>query len=140
MLSVRYTPIGDDGLVLTYADITARKEAERRVAKKEAELEVALDNMPGALVYTDDDCNIVLCNDRFADMYPVPKELLERGRLTDVLRYLAEQWLLRRRRLEALVAKRVDSLRNRRVGVRGPYAGRPRLPHRVGGGQQLAER
>ena len=44
----------------------------------ESQLHVALDNMPGALVYTDDALNIVLCNTRFMEMYPVPKELLAR--------------------------------------------------------------
>ena len=41
---------------------------------------VALDNMPGALVYTDKDLNIVVCNNRFREMYPVPEELLQPGR------------------------------------------------------------
>ncbi len=89
-LQVQYTPMGDAGLVLTYSDITARKQAEEAVARKEAQLKVALDNMPGALVYTDDDLNIVVCNDRFADMYPVPPELLQPGRpYPDLLRHLA---------------------------------------------------
>ena len=42
-------------------------------------LKVALDHMPGALVYTDEDLNIVFCNDRFREMYPVPAELLQPG-------------------------------------------------------------
>src|SRR4029453_1587886 len=42
-------------------------------------LQVALDNMPGGLVYTDEDLNIVFCNDRFREMYPVPTELLRPG-------------------------------------------------------------
>jgi class 3 adenylate cyclase/PAS domain-containing protein len=113
VLSVRYTPIVHDGLVLTYADITAHREAERRAAKKEAELEVALDSMPGALAYTDDDFNIVLRNNRFADMYPVPKELLEPGQPYPVfLRYLAEHGYYGDGAPDALVASRVDSLRN----------------------------
>ena len=40
--------------------------------RKEAELHVALDNMPGALVYTDEDLKIVFCNERFKEMYPRP--------------------------------------------------------------------
>src|SRR5205814_5128602 len=89
-LNVRYTPIAHEGLVLAYADITARKRAEQQVARKEAQLRVAL-HMPGALVYTDEQLNIVVCNDRFADMYPVPRKLLEPGRpYPDFLRHLAE--------------------------------------------------
>ena len=33
------------------------------------QLHVALDNMPGALVYTDEALNIVFCNVRFREMY-----------------------------------------------------------------------
>ena len=53
----------------------------------ESQLHVALDNMPGALAYTDEALNIVLCNDGFAEMYPVPKELLRRA--LDVPRRMA---------------------------------------------------
>jgi class 3 adenylate cyclase/PAS domain-containing protein len=112
-LQVQYTPMGDSGLVLTYADITARKHAEEAVTHKEAQLKVALDNMPGALAYTDDDLNIVVCNDRFADMYPVPPELLQPGRpYPDLLRHLATHGYYGAGDVEALVATRVESLRN----------------------------
>ena len=60
------------GTVTVITDITELKRAERKVAEKEAQLHVALDNMPGALVYTDEELNIVACNERFAEMYPVP--------------------------------------------------------------------
>ena len=113
ILNVQYTPIIHDGLVLTYADITARKRAEQEVARKEAQLHVALDNMPGALVYTDEELNIVVCNDRFAEMYPAPRELLQPGRpYSDFLRYLAEHGYYGNGDVDTLVAKRVESLRN----------------------------
>jgi PAS domain-containing protein len=35
--------------------------------------------MPGALVHTDEELNIVFCNDRFRELYPVPSELLRPG-------------------------------------------------------------
>ena len=38
ILSVRYTPLLRGGLVLAYADITARKRAEEQVAQKEARM------------------------------------------------------------------------------------------------------
>jgi class 3 adenylate cyclase/PAS domain-containing protein len=113
ILNVQYTPIGNGGLVLAYADITARKRAEKEVAQKEAELKVALDNMPGALVYTDEQLNIVVCNDRFGDMYPVPRKLLQKGRpYPAFLRYLAEHGYYGDGDVESLIAMRVLSLRN----------------------------
>src|SRR5262245_41362365 len=91
ILNIRYAPNPGGGIVLSYSDITERKLAERDVVRKEAQLHVALDNMPGALAYTDDDLNIVFCNNRYIEMYPVPRELFDPGRpYPDFLRYLAE--------------------------------------------------
>ena len=94
-------------------DITEKKRAEQELAEKEGQLHVTLDNMPGALVHTDDDLRIVVCNDRFGEMYPVPKELLRPGRpYPDFLRYLAEHGYYGEGDVDALVARRVESLRN----------------------------
>jgi class 3 adenylate cyclase len=101
------------GTVTVMTDITEQKVAERDLAAKEAQLHVALDNMPGALVYTDDELNIVLCNDRFKEMYIVPQELLQPGRpYAAFLRYLAENGYYGEGDVEAMVAQRVESLRN----------------------------
>lgn len=76
-------------------------------------LQVALDHMPGALVYTDEDLNIVFCNDRFREMYPVPADLLRPGRpYPEFLRYLATHGYYGKGDAEAQVARRVESLRN----------------------------
>ena len=85
------------------------------VATVEAEgrLRVALDNMPGGLVYTDRDLNVVFCNDRFKQMYAVPSELLEQGRpYVGLLRHLAENGYYGAGDVEAQVAQRIESLRN----------------------------
>jgi class 3 adenylate cyclase len=69
--------------------------------------------MPGALVYTDEALNIVVCNERFTEMYPVPRELLQPGRpYPDFLRYLAKNGYYGEGDIDALVAERVESLRN----------------------------
>jgi class 3 adenylate cyclase/PAS domain-containing protein len=101
------------GTVTVMTDITEQKQAEQDLARKEAQLHVALDNMPGALVYTDDDLRIVFCNDRFKEMYRVPDELLQPGRpYPEFLRYLAEHGYYGDGDVDALVARRVESLRN----------------------------
>ena len=43
------------GTVTVMTDVTEQKQAEQELTNKEAELHVALDNMPGGLVYTDED-------------------------------------------------------------------------------------
>ncbi len=69
--------------------------------------------MPGALVYTDEALNIVACNDRFREMYPAPKELLQPGcPYPGFLRYLAEHGYYGDGDVDTLVAQRVESLRN----------------------------
>ncbi len=101
------------GAVTVMTDITEQKQAERDLADGEAQLHVALDNMPGALVYTDDALNIVFCNNRFKEMYIVPEELLQPGRPYPVfLRYLTENGYYGKGDVDALVARRVESLRN----------------------------
>jgi class 3 adenylate cyclase/PAS domain-containing protein len=101
------------GTVTVMTDITDQKHAERDLADKEAQLEVALNNMPGALVYTDDHLNIVVCNERFREMYIVPQELLQPGRpYAEFLRYLAENGYYGEGDVDSLVARRVESLRN----------------------------
>ncbi|MBL8705146.1 MAG: PAS-domain containing protein [Rhodospirillales bacterium] len=113
ILNIQYTPIAHDGLVLAYADITERKLAEQDLALKEAQLHVALDNMAGALAYTDDKLDIVICNERFIEMYPVPRDLLQPGRpYPAFLRYLAEHGYYGEGDVDTLVARRVESLRN----------------------------
>ena len=94
-------------------DITVQKQAERNLAAKEAQLHVALDNMPGALVYTDEDLNIVVCNDRFKEMYRAPMELLQAGRpYPHFLRFLAENGYYGEGDVDTMVARRVESLRD----------------------------
>jgi class 3 adenylate cyclase/PAS domain-containing protein len=105
--------VAGGGAVTVITDITAQKVAELDLADKQAQLHVALDNMPGALVHTDADLRIVVCNNRFKEMYIVPEELLQPGSLyPDFLRYLAKNGYYGDGDVETLVAERVESLRN----------------------------
>ena len=109
---VRHRAVGG-GTVTVMTDITEQKQAEKNLADKEMQLHVALDNMPGALVYTDENLNIVVCNERFKEMYGAPRELLQPGRFyPDFLRYLAINGYYGHGDVDAQVAERVESLRN----------------------------
>jgi PAS domain-containing protein len=110
---IRRRRVEAGGVVTVMTDVTDQKRAEREFAAKEARFHMALDNMPGALVYTDDDLSIIFCNERFKEMYRAPRELLEPGRpYPDFLRHLAENGYYGEGEVNALVARRVDSLRN----------------------------
>jgi class 3 adenylate cyclase/PAS domain-containing protein len=105
--------VAGGGTVTVITDITEQKQAEAQLAARETELQVALDNMPGALVYTDENLNFVFCNDRFREMYIVPEDLLQPGRpYADLFRYLAESGYYGAGDIDELVARRVESLRN----------------------------
>jgi class 3 adenylate cyclase len=105
--------VAGGGAITVMTDITEQKQAEIALADKEAQLHVALDNLPGALAYTDDNLDIVVCNDRFREMYIVPPELLQPGRpYPAFLRYLADHGYYGEGDIDALVAQRVESLRN----------------------------
>ena len=112
-LRIRRRKAAGHGTITVMTDVTQQKAAEQALAAKEAQLHAALDNMPGALVYTDENLDVVFCNDRFKDMYGAPKELLQPGCFyPDFLRYLAENGYYGKGDIDALVAKRVESLRN----------------------------
>ena len=105
--------VSGGGAVTVMTDITEQKLVESALAEREAQLHVALDNMPGALAYTDADLKLVFCNDRFKEMYIVPPELLQPGRpYPDLLRYLAENGYYGPGNVDEQVARRVESLRN----------------------------
>lgn len=110
---IRRERVAAGGAVTVMADITEQKQAERVLAEKEAQLLLALDNMPGGLVYTDANLNIVTRNDRILEMYPAPGELLEPGRpYAEFLRYLAEHGYYGDGDIETLVGERLETVRN----------------------------
>ena len=69
-------------------------------------LQVALDHMPGGLIYTDEDLNIVFCNDRFREMYPVSADWLRPGQpYPQFLRYLATHGYYGKGDVDMMVAR-----------------------------------
>ena len=105
--------VAGGGTVTVMTDITEQKHVDHELAAARTQLQVALNNMPGALVYTDERMNIVVCNNRFKDMYIVPEELLQPGRpYREFLRYLATHGYYGEGDIEEQVEKRVESVRN----------------------------
>jgi PAS domain S-box-containing protein len=73
-------------------DITARKRAEEELARKEAQLRVALDNMPGGMFMIDNQFKFQVINDRFKEIFDLPDEVLRTGGLLlDAIRFRAER-------------------------------------------------
>jgi PAS domain S-box-containing protein len=76
---------------VTY-DITQQKRAEEALAEKEAQLHLALDNMPGGMLLFDRDMNYVLFNSQYSELCEYPDGLVRAGMSSrDELRYQAER-------------------------------------------------
>jgi class 3 adenylate cyclase/PAS domain-containing protein len=91
-LSIRYTPIAGTGLLLSYADITDRKLSEEELARKEAQLRVALDNMPCGMLMFDKEKRVIVFNEQHRELLDLPEGLREVGKsFRDQLRYQAER-------------------------------------------------
>jgi PAS domain S-box-containing protein len=83
IISIRFPVISSKGEVLGLGtlnhDITELKRTEQELAEKEAQLRVALDNMPGGIRLLDNDRNYVLFNQQYLDLYDFPEGLLKVG-------------------------------------------------------------
>ena len=67
-------PSGAITRVGTFApDITEQKKAEEALAEKEAQLRIALDNMPGGMMLGDRDLNFVLFNSQYSELHEFPR-------------------------------------------------------------------
>ncbi len=73
-------------------EIGERKQAEQELAEKEAQLRVALDNMPGGITLGDRDLNYVLFNAQYSELFEYPDGLVKvGGSIRDALRYRADR-------------------------------------------------
>jgi PAS domain S-box-containing protein len=72
-------PMPAGGYVTIATDITERKRAEEDIAAKEAQLRVALDNMPGGIMLVDNDWNYLFFNSRYCELHDFPEGLLKVG-------------------------------------------------------------
>jgi len=74
---------GLDGVVVTMTDIT---ETKRQLDM----LQVIFDNLPGGLVYYDDNRRLAVCNEHFRSLLQLPEHFIrDNARLEEVMTYLA---------------------------------------------------
>ncbi len=100
-------------MVAAVRDITDLKAAEQALASKEEELRLTLDSLPGSLIYTDEDLNIVFCNDGYRDVFPGQRDMLQPGRnYVDMLTHLASIGAYGEGTVESLVAERIEGIKN----------------------------
>ena len=75
----------DGGLLISYVDITDRKEAEEALKESEARFQTVLDNMPAAVYLRDTKGRYTLINKAYRDIYGVAGEEIFEKSLNDLL-------------------------------------------------------
>lgn len=79
------------GAVLIGRDVRERKESEREVRKAVTLLQSTLDSTADGILVTDDSDRILSHNQRFADMWHLPRKLLDAGDHRAVILHKLEQ-------------------------------------------------
>ena len=74
-----YRPMPGGGMVVTFEDITDRRQAEQALADSEAKLQTALSNMSQGLLMLDTEGKLVLHNSRLEEIYGLPPEVIKEG-------------------------------------------------------------
>jgi len=109
-LEVRGAPMPGGGFVTTYTDVSARKAAEAEVQRSASLLRGAIDVIDEAFVLYDPDDRLVLCNEKYRQIYPSVAHLMVPGvRFEDLVRTGAEagDYVDAVGRVDAWVAERV---------------------------------
>ncbi|MBC7939539.1 MAG: PAS-domain containing protein, partial [Chitinophagaceae bacterium] len=78
-LEIRGGPMPGGGFVTTYTDITARKRVEAELQRVSALLRGSIDALDDAYALFDPDDRMVLCNQRYRDLYPLAADFMVPG-------------------------------------------------------------
>ncbi|MDP3832425.1 MAG: response regulator [Hydrogenophaga sp.] len=79
VVEIRRGPLQAGGFVSTYADISARRQAEAQERQSTALMASALEVTGAGLVIYDAADVLVFCNDRYRELYPAIADLLQPG-------------------------------------------------------------
>jgi diguanylate cyclase (GGDEF)-like protein/PAS domain S-box-containing protein len=86
VISIANHPMPEGGWVTTHEDITERRRAEEDLQDKKLQLDAALNNMSQGLVLFDAEARVILCNQRYREIYDLsPEEVKAGSRMQDLL-------------------------------------------------------
>jgi diguanylate cyclase (GGDEF)-like protein len=107
-LRVQACKTADGGSIGIHIDITELKQREKELNVQNMRFEAALQNMSHGLAMFDRDQRLVICNERFAQVYALPPELVKPGiRLEEILKYRVASGSLRAPDRDDFVATRM---------------------------------
>jgi diguanylate cyclase (GGDEF)-like protein/PAS domain S-box-containing protein len=71
---IAYTvrPLPDGGGIATHEDVTEREELHARLKVRNFQFDTAINNMSQGLCFFDADHKLIVCNERFIEMYDIP--------------------------------------------------------------------
>lgn len=94
-------------------DVTEKRQVEKKLAEKEKELRIALDNMPGGLFTLNKNLEFQLITKRYAEHHKLPPEMVKKGAsIIPIIEFRAERGDYGPGEIRDLVKRRVESLRN----------------------------
>ncbi|MBT3700295.1 MAG: response regulator [Alphaproteobacteria bacterium] len=112
-IEVRGGPLPGGGFVSTFADITARKEAEREVAEKEALLRLAMESMTDGMYVLDADTCYLAFNNKYLELVDLPMGAIKIGDPNEtVIRQLVQSGYYGEGDVDTIVKARLDFLRS----------------------------
>ncbi|MBI5835335.1 MAG: PAS domain S-box protein, partial [Armatimonadetes bacterium] len=84
LLDLRLSVIADNAndlsrVVVSFLDITERTRAEEELRRRESQLRATLSSTADGILAVDDDGRVLYANERFAELWRVPRGLLEAG-------------------------------------------------------------
>jgi diguanylate cyclase (GGDEF)-like protein/PAS domain S-box-containing protein len=85
IISVANHPLADGRWVSTHEDITERRRAEKQVSEQKLQLDTALNNMSQGLNMFDAGGRLVVCNERYLEMYGLSPDVVKPGCTIDEL-------------------------------------------------------
>ena len=83
-LSIRYTPIASEGLLLTYADVTELRRTEGALRESQQFLGTLIDNLPAVVFFRDLDGRYLRVNKQYEKVYQVTDDAVRGKTLYDV--------------------------------------------------------
>ncbi|QCI66696.1 PAS-domain containing protein [Phreatobacter stygius] len=79
VVAVRSRPMANGGWVTTFEDITERERAAEELSEQYRRFDAALNNMAHGLCMLDERLSLIVCNQRYLDMYRLSPDVVRPG-------------------------------------------------------------
>lgn len=79
VISITNRPLPDGGWVATHEDVSELKRREQELRVENMKFDAALQNMSQGLVMFDSDSKLIVCNQKYAEIYGLPSDLITPG-------------------------------------------------------------